>query len=105
MVMNDARDKLYSRHPWIRQYTGHMGLMLSHIQHYEGAAFYLDIDSLSMILNPYNDLRWAGNEAAHIASNAEKSAAIMSDDLPTWTREHLRNIYIYAYERLPLQIS
>lgn len=58
-----------------------------------------------MILNPYNDIRWAGNEAAHIASNAEKSAAIMSDDLPTWTREHLRNIYIYAYERLPLQIS
>jgi hypothetical protein len=102
--MNDARDKLYWRHPWIKQYTGDMS-MLSLIQLYDMDAYYLTVESLLMILNLYNDIRGVGNEAAHVASDAERSAAIILEvhDLPTWIHEHLINIYIYAYKRSPLQ--
>jgi hypothetical protein len=74
-----------------------MGSLLSKIKKYDDEAFRLSIDSLEMILNSYNGTRGLGDEAAHVATDAEKAAAIMSgvDGLSDRTGNYPRVIYYH----------
>ncbi len=60
-----------------------------------------------MILNPYNDIQELGNDVAHIATDAEKTATIMSDvdGLSNYECDCIRHIYIYAYSSPPIQLT
>jgi len=109
MILNDAREKIRQKNPFLDdiKYPHHcrMAPLLSRIQARDDEAFRLSVDSLSMILDPHDGIRELGNDAAHVATEAEKTAAIMSDvdGLSTRERDCFRNIYGYAYGRPPIK--
>ena len=82
---------------FIESFKGSMKWLLSEIQKVDAAAYYLSVDSLTLILR-HSYIRERGNEAAHTASDALKAAPLISevDGLSEQMRDYIRNIYIYV---------